>query len=104
MARVTTRVTTRHYVPHILCIVVYEPTSQRASFSIPVKSMSFKSLDYRRHRACTNAGLVSQLEHINFIPNAAMLSDALPTQIESRNFKDIRISCINCYSVSSKYF
>ena len=36
---------------------MYEPR-QRAAFIIPVKSMSFKSFDYRRHRACTIARLV----------------------------------------------
>ena len=59
-----------NYIPHILYIVVYE-ARQRAAFSIPVKSVSFKSFDYRRHRACAIAQLVVQLEHIIFIPNAA---------------------------------
>ena len=57
----------------ILYIVVYDP-SQRASFSIPVKSVAFKSFDYRRHRECAIVRLVSQLEHINSIPNAAIMS------------------------------
>ena len=47
-----------NYIPHILYIVVNEP-SQRASFSIPVKTVSFKSFDYRRHRACAIARLVA---------------------------------------------
>ena len=47
-----------NYIPHSrLYIVVYEP-SQRAAFIIPVKSVSFKSSDYRRHRACAIARLV----------------------------------------------
>ena len=37
--------------------MVYEPR-QRAAFIIPVKSVSFKSFDYRRHRACAIARLV----------------------------------------------
>ena len=57
------------YIPHRLYVVEYEPR-QRAAFNIPVKSMSFKSFDYRRHRACAIARLVSQPGHINFIPNA----------------------------------
>ena len=44
---------------------------KRAAFSIPVKSMSFKYFDYRRHRTCAIARLVSQLGHIISIPNAA---------------------------------
>ena len=36
---------------------MYQPR-QRAAFSIPVKSVSFKSFDYRRHRACAIARLV----------------------------------------------
>ena len=36
---------------------MYEPR-QRAAFRIPVKSVSFKSFDYRRHRACAIARLV----------------------------------------------
>ena len=49
---------------------MHEPRP-RASFSIPVKSVSFKSFDYRRHRTCAIARLVSQLRHINFIQNAS---------------------------------
>ena len=85
-ARVTTRVVTRHssptphfyqgcdptrvqssYISHILYIVVRKPR-QRAVFSIPVKSVSLKSFDYTRHRACAIARPVSQLEHINVYP------------------------------------
>ena len=91
-ARATTRVATQHssptphfdqgclvgsnYILHGLYIVVYEPT-QLASFSIPVKSVSF---NIRCHRACAIARLVSQLRHINLIPNAAR---ALPVASEN---------------------
>ena len=36
---------------------MYEPR-QRVAFRIPVKSVSFKSFDYRRHRECAIARLV----------------------------------------------
>ena len=59
-------------------IVVYEDYEPRqcVPFRITVKSVSFKSLDYRRHRvrACTIARLVSQLGHINFKANTAIES------------------------------
>ena len=64
--------TTFNCISHILFIVVYE-ARQRAAFSIPVKSVSFKSFDYRRHRACALPRLVSQLGHIICIPNAAIV-------------------------------
>ena len=109
-ARVTTHVATQHssptphfdqgcdstrvksnYIPHILYIVVYEP-SQRASFSIPVKRVSFKSFDYRHHRACTIARPVSQLEHINFIPKYSFVSivDELELVVHSGRVHTIR--------------
>ena len=58
--------------PSSLHIVVYEPRQRASSISIPVKSVSFKSVDYRHHKACAIvARLVSQLGYIKFIPNAA---------------------------------
>ena len=51
-----------NYIPHSgLYIVVYEPR-QRAAFRIPFKSVSFKSFDYRRHRACAIATILRQIE------------------------------------------
>ena len=47
---------------------------KRAASSIPVKGVSFKSFDYRRHRSCAIDRLVSQLGHIISIPNAANVS------------------------------
>ena len=45
-----------NYIPQTIYYIVYEPR-QRVAFRIPVESVSFKSLDYIRHRACTIARL-----------------------------------------------
>ena len=62
---------------HIYYILQCAKQDKRAAFSIPVKSVSFKSFDYRRHRACAIARLVPQLGHIIFIPNAASVSSMM---------------------------
>ena len=57
LTRVATRLESRRTTTHTIYYIVYEPR-QRAAFRIPVKIVSFKSFDYRRHRACAIARLV----------------------------------------------
>ena len=79
---------------YYIYIVVYEPR-QRVPFRIPVKSVSFKSFDYRRQMACAIARLVSQLGHIGRVRDENIVLQLAPgvTLVEQ-----LRMPCGVCKS------